>query len=220
MILVMRAACSGRFPAVVAVVIVAAGCAAGGGLAGGTSHRRPANASGAGGSGGPAPGPGTPQAIPAPAPTGRPADPAAVRVVRAWSSALRRGDVRGAARYFALPSEFVNGSAANGEVPVITIHTRAEAAAINASLPCGAVFISADQRGRYVNALFRLTDRPGPGGGCGSGAGQVARTNFVIAQGRIVDWIRAPADPGDNGGGNTPPVPGPSSTPQASGPAI
>jgi hypothetical protein len=140
-------------------------------------------------------------------------------VIRAWSSALRRGDVRGAARYFARPSEFINGSGANGETPVITIHTRAEAVAVNATLPCGAVFISADQRGRYVNALFRLTDRPGPGGGCSSGAGQVARTNFVITRGRIVEWIRAPDDPGDNNGGNTPPRPGPSSVPQG-GPAV
>jgi hypothetical protein len=121
-------------------------------------------------------------------------------VIQAWSSALRRGDVRGAARYFALPSEFSNGADANGDVPVLTIRTRAEAAAVNATLPCGAVFISADQRGRYVNALFRLTDRPGPGGGCGSGTGQVARTNFVITDGRIAEWIRAPNEPGDNQG--------------------
>jgi hypothetical protein len=130
-----------------------------------------------------------------------PADPAAVSVIQAWSSALRHGDVRGAARYFALPSTFIIGPDPSGEVPVITIRTRAEAAAANATLPCGAVFISADQRGRYVNALFRLTDRPGPGGGCGTGTGQVARTNFVISGGRIVQWIRAPDDPGDHPGG-------------------
>ena len=32
------------------------------------------------------------------------------------------------------------------------------------TLPCGARLISADLRGRYVNALFALTGRPGPGG--------------------------------------------------------
>lgn len=210
----MRATCLGQLLAVVAVGIVAAGCGSGSA----TSHSQPANTPSAGGSG-PAPRAG-PRALPAPGPTGRPADPAAVSVVRAWSSALRRGDVRGAAGYFALPSEFVNGVDANGDVPVITIHTRREAAALNASLPCGALFLSADQRGRYVNALFRLTDRPGPGGGCGSGTGQVARTNFVIAKGRIVEWIRAPADPGDNRGGNTPPGSGPPSTPQGGVPAV
>jgi hypothetical protein len=132
------------------------------------------------------------------------ADPAAVGVIRAWTSALRRGDLRGAARYFALPSEFINGSDASGQVPVLAIRTRAEAEAVNATLPCGAVFISADQRGRYVNALFRLTERPGLGAGCGPGVGQLARTNFVIAGGHIVRWIRAPQDPGDRQPGASP----------------
>ena len=164
--------------------------------------------------------------IPAPRPTGRPVDPAVVGVIRAWSTALRSGNVRAAARYFALPSEFVNGQDASGNTPVITIRNRAEAALINASLPCGAVFISADQRGRYVNALFRLTNRPGPGGGCGAGAGQVARTNFVIRAGRIVEWIRAPQDPGDSKRGNAPPAPAPAPAPapppapQSGGPAV
>ena len=67
------------------------------------------------------------------------------------------------------------------------------------------MFLSADQRGRFVNVLFRLTNRPGPGGGCGSGVGQKARTNFVIAHGQIVEWIRAPDEPGDN---PPPPAPG------------
>jgi hypothetical protein len=59
--------------------------------------------------------------------------------------------------------------------------------------------VSADQRGRFTNALFRLTGRLGPGGSdCGSGAGTTARTNFVISHGKIVAWIRAPDDPGDN----------------------
>ncbi len=169
-------------------------------MAGATSRSQATTSPAAHGSGAPAPSPGT-QVIPEPGPTGLAADPAAVRVIRAWSSALRRGNVRGAARYFALPSEFINGPDANGDIPVITIRTRAEAAAVNATLPCGAVFISADQRGPYVNALFRLTNRPGPGGGCGSGTGQVARTNFVISAGHIVRWIRAPQDPGDQQGG-------------------
>jgi hypothetical protein len=128
--------------------------------------------------------------------------------------------VYSAARYFALPSEFIIGPDASGSVPVITIQTRAEAVAANATLPCGAVFISADQRGPYVNALFRLTDRPGPGGGCGSGTGHLARTNFVITEDRIVRWIRAPDDPGDNQGGTAPPGPTQPPTPQGGGPAI
>jgi hypothetical protein len=142
-----------------------------------------------------------------------------VRVIRAWSDALRRGDVRGAARFFALPSEMISGVDSNGQPAVITIATEADAEVANEGLPCGAKFLSADRRGRYVNALFRLTDRPGQGGGCGAGTGQTARTNFVIAGGRIVEWIRAPDDPGDNTG-TTPPAPTPPPTQQGSGPVI
>jgi hypothetical protein len=131
-----------------------------------------------------------------------------VEVIREWSDALRRGDVRAAARYFALPSVMINGTDTTGAALVLAIRTRGEAEAANASLPCGAQFLSADQRGRYVNALFRLTGRGGQGGGsCGTGAGQTARTNFVIAHGLIVEWIRAPDDPGDNGGPPAQPAP-------------
>ena len=97
-------------------------------------------------------------------------------MIRAWSDALRRGDVRTAARYFALPSMMVNGTDTGGAALVLTIETRAQAEAANATLPCGARLISTDQRGRYVNALFRLTGRPGPGGSnCGGGVGSTRR---------------------------------------------
>jgi hypothetical protein len=143
---------------------------------------------------------------------------ASVRVIRAWSDALRRGDVRAAAGYFALPSVMINGPDSAGNMALVRIRTRAEAIAANAGLPCGARFLSADQRGRYVNALFELTNRPGPGGGCGTGIGQTARTNLVIRNGLIVEWIRAPDDPGDNGGPPSPP-PG-QSGPQTTVPAV
>lgn len=143
-----------------------------------------------------------------PSPTGRPADPAAVKVIKAWSGSLREGDVVGAARLFALPSEFVNGA---GVAPVLVIRTFAQAVAVSETLPCGARFLSADQRGRYVNALFRLTARSGPGGSdCAGGAGATARTNFLIVGGRIVAWVRAPDDPGDN---PSVPAPAPPSAP-------
>ncbi len=128
------------------------------------------------------------------------ADPAAVRVIRSWAGALRRGDVRGAARYFALPSKFANGADSGGAIPILTIHTLAEAEAINATLPCGAVLISAQQHQGYVAALFRLTNRVGVGAGCGRGVGQLALTYFAIAHGHIVQWLRAPM----NGGSPTP----------------
>jgi hypothetical protein len=134
---------------------------------------------------------------PAPGPTNVPAPAAAVAVVRGWADSLRRGDVVAAARYFALPSVLVNGTDSSGRAGVIHIFTRRDATAANATLSCGALLISSDLRGRYVNALFRLTDRGGPGGGCGAGVGQTARTNFVISGGKIVEWLRAPEDPGD-----------------------
>jgi hypothetical protein len=118
-----------------------------------------------------------------------------------------------AASYFALPSTMITGISSAGQLSVIRIETTAQAEVANASLPCGALFIAATQHGRFVNALFRLTGRPGPGGSdCGSGAGETARTNFLIEHGRIVQWIRALDEPGDNA---TPanPVPAPQPTP-------
>lgn len=152
------------------------------------------------------------QPLPTPGPTGVPAAAGAVRVIRAWSDALRQGDVRGAAGYFALPSVMINGTDSSGQAVVLTMVTAAQAEEANSTLPCGARLISTDQRGRYVNALFLLTGRPGPGGtNCGGGVGTTARTNFVIAHGRIVEWLRAPSDPGDNGPPNpqAPPAAGP-----------
>jgi len=156
--------------------------------------------------------------VPAPGPTGIRPRATAVAVIRQWSEALRRGDVGGAARYFAIPSVMINGTDAGGGAVVIPIGTAAEAIEANASLPCGALLLSVDQRGRYVNALFRLTGRAGVGGStCDTGAGQTARTNFVIAGGRILEWIRAPDDPGDNGTPSSPPAP---TVPQAPGPTV
>lgn len=154
------------------------------------------------------------QPLPSPGPTGVPAATDAVSVIRGWADALRRGDVSGAARYFALPSVMINGTDSAGQAVVITMITSAQAEEANATLPCGARLISTDQRGRYVNALFLLTGRPGPGGtDCGGGVGTTARTNFVIVHGRIVEWLRAPSDPGDNGtpgAPSQPPSPSPS----------
>jgi hypothetical protein len=140
-------------------------------------------------------------------PAGVPA--ASVNVIRAWATALRTGHVTAAARYFQLPSLFYTG---NG--PPVQLRTFGQVQVANASLPCGAEFVSAHREGRYVNALFRLTNRPGPGGaqGCGSGTGLTARTNFLIRGGRILQWIRAPDEPGDNATPAPPPT-GPGTTP-------
>jgi hypothetical protein len=127
---------------------------------------------------------------------GVPSDAAELTVIRGWARALRRGDVRAAARYFALPSVFANGVASNGGLAAVVVHTERQAQAVNESLPCGALLISASRHGKYITASFRLTNRPGPGAGCGSGVGQSASTDFVIKQGRIVEWVRAPATAG------------------------
>jgi hypothetical protein len=173
----------------VAAALIAVGCGSGGGSAAGhtsaarsrtTSQRQAAPAA---------------PANPVPRRAARPADARTVAVIRHWADALRRGDVRGAARYFQLPSVF-----APGPDQEVTIHSLAQAEAVNRALPCGAKLISVVQvGGTLVQALFRLTGRPGPGGStCNPGAGETARTNFVIRSGHIRVWLRAPDEPGDN----------------------
>jgi hypothetical protein len=203
----MAAGRSSLLVTAIAVGMLAGGCGSGEGAGAksatsSTAVPKPGAIGGSGGSRGSGP-----PTLPNPAPTGVPADPAAVAVIRNWSDALRRGDVRGAARYFSSPSEMINGPDSGGVIPVLRIRNLAEAEAANATLPCGAKLISTDRRGRYVNARFVLTDRPGLGGGCGSGTGLSARTNFVIAGGRIVEWIRAPDDPKDSQSGPPPTAP-------------
>jgi hypothetical protein len=111
-------------------------------------------------------------------------DPADVRVVRKWADTLRRGDIRGAARYFAIPSVVANGTAP------LRITTRAHARFFNRTLPCGAKLIDTEPAADgFFIATFRLTERPGKGE-CGAGTGETARTAFRIRHGRITDWLR------------------------------
>jgi hypothetical protein len=112
------------------------------------------------------------------------ADPADVNVIDGWVTTLARGDVKGAASYFAVPSVVENGT------PPLRLDTRARVIAFNASLPCGARLVRAKPAGRFVAATFRLTDRPG--GACGPGTGATARTAFAIENGKIVQWRRLP----------------------------
>ena len=124
-----------------------------------------------------------PSAIPTP--TGS-VDPAAARVIRAWADTLRRGDVTGAARYFALPSLVSNGT------PALQLRTRADVREFNRALPCGAKVIKLVPAAHgFVLATFRLTERPGAGS-CGSGTGATARTGLRVRQGHITDWLRVP----------------------------
>ncbi len=116
-----------------------------------------------------------------------PADAQQASVVRAWTRALRSGDVAGAAALWALPSRVQNGT------PVVRLTSRAAVRAFNASLPCGAVLTGVGGADGFTVTTVRLTDRPG--GGCGSGAGGTARTAIRVRGGRIVEWYRLPDDP-------------------------
>jgi len=133
---------------------------------------------------------------------GPPASAAELGVVRRWAAELRAGDIRAAAAYFQLPSRFNDGAA------TVVIRTLAQAEIANSTLSCGAVVISAFRTGRLIDVLFRLTARAGPGGGrqaCGTGIGQTARTDFLIRNGRIVEWLRAASLPGDPNVPGSPP---------------
>jgi hypothetical protein len=132
-------------------------------------------------------------------------------VVRGWSDALRVGQLDRAAAYFALPStvQLTPGG------PLATIRSRADARAFDELLPCGARLVSARRVGRFIDALFLLTTRPGTR--C-DGAGATARTAFDIAGGKIVQWRRVANEPGDSRFAKPQSVPGPGPTP-APGPA-
>ena len=116
-----------------------------------------------------------------------------VAVIENWVDTLSDGDVKGAADYFAVPSVAENGAAP------VTLRSRADVLAFNRSLPCGAKLVRARSLGRFIAATFRLTERPG--GTCGPGAGGLARTAFVIRDGKIVQWRRLTNPPRSGGAG-------------------
>src|SRR5436853_4058519 len=173
--------------AVTVVVLAAGGCGGGGGKA---ATGATGGATGTGGRTGPTP-----------APTGaleettRPADPAAVRVIRGWTDAQRASEVDRAASYFAVPAIVENGTAP------LQLSTRGALREFNAQLPCGAVLLrtSAATRRLVTVTTFRLVDRPGQH--C-DGTGAQARTAFGVTGGRIHAWVRLPDRP--QGGGAQP----------------
>jgi limonene-1,2-epoxide hydrolase len=122
------------------------------------------------------------------------ANPADVEVITGWVNALREGDVDAAAGYFAVPSVAENGPI------LVRIRSTEDAVRFNESLPCGARLIRAESTGAFTTATFRLTERPGPGS-CGPGTGSIAKTSFVIREGKIAQWRRV----GPGGGGGQPP---------------
>jgi hypothetical protein len=129
-------------------------------------------------------------ATPAPSGRGKGVTREEDATIRGWANALRHGKVDRAVRYWAVPAVFSNGE------PPVRLPTARAIRAVNAGFPCGAKVESTrrdpDDR-RYVVAVFVLTERVG-GAGCGSGAGQKARTAFRIRHHKIVEWLRL-ADP-------------------------
>lgn len=125
------------------------------------------------------------------------ADPEDAQVIDEWSTALREGDIEAAADYFKLPSLAQNGT------PPLELENREDVLLFNRALPCGAELVRAEEQGRYTVATFELTERPGPGE-CAGGVGTTAKTAFLIEDGLIRAWIRAPS-----GEPIAPPVEGP-----------
>jgi hypothetical protein len=122
------------------------------------------------------------------------ADADAVRVIKGWADELRAGDVSAATDRFSIPTVVQNGTAP------LTLTNRRQVEGFNQSLPCGAILTAAISSGRYTIATFKLTERPGPGQ-CDGGAGDAAKTAFVIHDDRITEWRRVvdqgtpPAEP-------------------------
>jgi hypothetical protein len=107
-------------------------------------------------------------------------------VIRAWTLALRRGDIVKAAAYFAIPSRVQNAT------PMLTLVSVNDARAFNVSLPCGARPVRARGAGPFTIVTFRLTERVD--GDCMGAAGRLARCAIRVVHGRIVEWYRL-ADP-------------------------
>jgi limonene-1,2-epoxide hydrolase len=110
------------------------------------------------------------------------ADPTAVRVIQAWVRALRRGDLRRAASYFAVPLHFQNGT------PVLTVRRRSQVLRIMHDFPCGAIATKFAGAGRYTLVRFRLTSRVG--GDCHGAEGNTTGGAILVQGGRIHAWYR------------------------------
>ena len=114
-------------------------------------------------------------------PTGAP-DPEAVRTIEAWARAVRRGDLTAAARLFALPARFQNGTS------VLTLRRRLDVLAVTSGFSCGAIPTRFGGAGPYTLVRFRLTSRAG--GDCRDAEGHTTGGAIRVVHGRIRAWYR------------------------------
>ncbi|MEA2137858.1 MAG: hypothetical protein QOG56_1008 [Solirubrobacteraceae bacterium] len=130
-----------------------------------------------------------PRELPAGVPVraSRAVDPRGMSVIRAWTDALRAGDVEAANALWAAPAKVQNGT------PVLTLASPAAIALFNGSLPCGSVVTSAGGApAGFTIATVRLTRRRGAR--CDA-VGASARVAIRVRDGRIAEWYRLPDDP-------------------------
>jgi hypothetical protein len=100
-------------------------------------------------------------------------------IARAWSHAVNAGDNEAAGKLFAPDAEVVQ------QQTVRLLHTRADAVAWNAALPCSGRILSVSTRGPAATVTFRLFDRPTSR--C-DGPGATVRALFLVRHGKIVLW--------------------------------
>jgi hypothetical protein len=103
-------------------------------------------------------------------------------VVRAWSTAIDRGDDEAAANLFAPGAVVIQGYQ-------VVLRTHADAVEWNAGLPCAGHITSLTVDGDEVTAVFRLGQRPGH---VCDGPGQEATAIFKVDKGKIILWHQVP----------------------------
>jgi hypothetical protein len=107
-------------------------------------------------------------------------------LIAGWATALRKGNVERAARYFALPAIVEQSD-------TIQLATRDDARAFNEGLPCGARLLEVQHDGRFIVGTFRLTDKPRQT--CLT-PGALVRVAFVIQARHFTEWRQVPDTPG------------------------
>jgi hypothetical protein len=112
----------------------------------------------------------------------RAADPGAVQLIERWARDVRRGDFTAAAKAFALPARFQNGT------PVLTLHRRLDVLAVTSGFSCGAIPTRIAASGAYTLVRFRLTPRVG--GDCGGAEGHTTGAAIRVVDGHIRAWYR------------------------------